>query len=519
MQAHAAHSNLPQSTPNGYLFLPVPDTEFRVYLAQVAELAKSAPEILAAIERDLDEHGKKKKKFRLQDKKFAEEFTACLPGIQLDEYTVNDFEVRLGIGRPRISAYLVFVLLMVRGKLASVTSREAVTFMRESISLYSFLHERGFSLPAPTTILENINAVRNETRELIFDCQLRLIRNEGLDDFAQLIVDSTQVEANSAWPTDARILTGLVNRANTLGQKLESLGLSNFQAWWMKPWLREMRRSTLRINLAAGKPRAGRKIKKEYRRLLAIAQKAIVHLDGELQRTEDTYQPFDHLFPSRRRMAVEVLRQIREDIADAYRVMRYTEERIFEGKVRSSREKVLSLSDKTAAYIKKGGREAVIGYKPQIGKSKNGFITGLIVREGNPSDSTQLIPLFDDVAARTGVIPAVVSGDDGYASRNGRDTILGKEGVSVVSISGSKGKRLIGEDDWESEIYLEVRRNRPAIESVIFVLKHSFEFGRLGRRGLEAVRAELLEKALAYNSCRIVYLRMRAEEDIESRAA
>jgi hypothetical protein len=169
MQAHAAHSNVPQSTPNGYLFFPVPDTEFRAYLAQVAELAESAPEIITAIDRDLDDHGKKKKNIRLQDKKFAEEFTTCLPGIQLDEYTVNDFEVRLGIGRPRISAYLVFVLLMVRGKLGSVTSREAVTFMRESISLYSFLHERGFSLPAPTTILENINAVSDETYGLIFN--------------------------------------------------------------------------------------------------------------------------------------------------------------------------------------------------------------------------------------------------------------------------------------------------------------------------------------------------------------
>ena len=218
-------------------------------------------------------------------------------------------------------------------------------------------------------------------------------------------------------------------------------------------------------------------------------------------------------------MAVEVLRQIREDIADACRVIRYAGDRIFEGEIKSSREKVLSLSDKTAAYIKKGGREAVIGYKPQIGKSKNGFITGLIVREGNPSDSTQLLPLFNDAAERTGVIPSVISGDDGYASKNGRDALLEEEEVKVVSISGSKGKRLIGEDDWEDEIYLEVRRNRSSIESLIFVLKYCFEFGRLSRRGLEAVRAELMEKSLAFNSCRIIYLRGRAEQEIVSQAA
>ncbi|MFH1037114.1 MAG: hypothetical protein V1789_00405 [PVC group bacterium] len=161
---------------------------------------------------------------------------------------------------------------------------------------------------------------------------------------------------------------------------------------------------------------------------------------------------------------------MREDIGDAYRVIRYTEERIFEGKVSGSRDKVLSLSDKTAAYIKKGGREPVIGYKPQIGRSEHGFITSLIVKEGNPADSGELIPVFQDAVSRTGVVPKVVSVDDGYASGEGRDYIL-DIGVSVVSISGSKGKKLIGEEDWESEDYQDARDDRSAVESLIFVLK------------------------------------------------
>jgi len=518
MKACAAHHNIPSSTPVGNLFLPVPDTEFHDFLEQIDEFVKFAPEILEAIEQDLDEHGKKKKKVRVADKRFVEEMTGELPGIQLEKYTVNDHELTLEVGRPRMPAYLVCVFLMLRGKHGSVTKLRDVTFQRESISLYALLQERGYKLPAPTTILENINAIRNETRDLMFVRQLSFIRREGLDDFKKLIADSTHVKANSAWPTDSGILTGLLKRVHRMGQHLDIFELPNFHVGWMNLWLRKMKNLNFKINLIAGKPNSTRKVRKLYRELLKHGRNAVRHLDKELEEFEEKYQPYDYIFPSRREMLNRVLRQMREDIGDACRVIRYTEERIFEGKVSGSRDKVLSLSDKTAAYIKKGGREPVIGYKPQIGRSEHGFITSLIVKEGNPADSVELIPVFQDAVSRTGVVPEVVSVDDGYASEKGRDYILDL-GVSVVSISGSKGKKLIGEEDWESEDYQDARDDRSAVESLIFVLKYCYYFERMGRRGLEAVRAEMLEKALAYNCCRIIYERKKKRRQQLKQAA
>ena len=54
MNACAAHHNLPFPPPVGNLFFPVPDTEFHDFLEQIDKLVKFAPEILEAIERDLD---------------------------------------------------------------------------------------------------------------------------------------------------------------------------------------------------------------------------------------------------------------------------------------------------------------------------------------------------------------------------------------------------------------------------------------------------------------------------------
>ncbi len=49
------------------------------------ELARFAPEIIAAIETDLDAHAREKKRLRLEDQKFIESQTADLPELGIEE--------------------------------------------------------------------------------------------------------------------------------------------------------------------------------------------------------------------------------------------------------------------------------------------------------------------------------------------------------------------------------------------------------------------------------------------------
>lgn len=221
--------------------------------------------------------------------------------------------------------------------------------------------------------------------------------------------------------------------------------------------------------------------------------------------------------PSRRELLKRTLEQIRNDIADAKRVVEYAGERVFKDRKLPSTEKVLSLSDGSAAYIKKGGRDPVIGYKPQLVRSRNGFVTSLIVPQGNAADSIKLVPAILDSIGRTGVIAELVSTDDGYASAKGRED-LQDLGVKSISISGAKGKKLTDPEDWSSEVYRDARRNRSAVESLMFTIKDGFDFGELGRRGIDAVRNELLEKVLAYNSCRIILMKKRHREKLKQAA-
>jgi len=517
MTACATKRMLSETVTVGNLFLPLPDTDFRDYLDEIEKLAKSMPEIIASIEKDLNVHARKEKKIRLEDKKYFASRTVDLPKLDIREQNLLAEELNLAVGRPRMPGYAVYVFLMVRGFLGSLTSQPARRFLRESMSLYGFLQNRGLSMPAVTTILENVNLVSQGTRDLIFRKQIALILREDLDDFKKLTIDSTSVKANSCWPTDARILTGLLIRANRLGQKLHAFGLENFRLWWVPRWLEEMERQEFQICLAAGKPKSKGKLKKRYRQLLKQGQKATDFLADELKRLRDHLEP-DLLEPSRRMLLRRVVQQIEADISDAKRVIKYAGDRVFKGQTLSSTQKVLSLSDGSAAYIQKGSRNAVIGYKPQLVRSKKGFVTSLIVPQGNAADSVELLPAIRDSIVRTGVVAEWVSTDDGYASAKGRDEVL-EMGVKDISISGAKGKRLTDPDDWKSDAYRNARRERSAVESLMFTIKDGFEFGELGRRGLQSVRDELLEKVLAYNCCRIILMRKRKERDALDKAA
>ena len=114
----------------------------------------------------------------------------------------------------------------------------------------------------------------------------------------------------------------------------------------------------------------------------------------------------------------------------------------------------------------------------------------------------------------TGVMPSTASADDGYSTQQGREEVLGL-GLKVVSISGAKGKKLIEAQQWKSKPYRQARAERSAMESLVFTLKESFEFGELVRRTHQNVLAEMLEKVLAYNIFQIIRVRKKLSESEE----
>src|SRR3981189_292960 len=104
------------------------------------------------------------------------------------------------------------------------------------------------------------------------------------------------------------------------------------------------------------------------------------------------------------------------------------------------------------------------------------------------------------------------------SSQQGREAVL-RLRVKVASISGAKGKKIIEAQQWKSQPYRQARAGRRAIESLVFTLKESFEFGEMMRRTHENVLAEMLEKVLAYNISQIIRMRKKLSEPQEMERA
>ena len=234
MPTCATEENKSDKTPLSNLILPVPDTDFRDFLDEVEELAGFAPQIIEAIEKDLDAHAREKKKLRLEDRRFFEGRTADLPELDIEEENILAAELNLAVGRPRMPAYSVYVFVMIRGFLGSLSTKPARRFVRESMSLYGFLQRRGLRMPAVTTILENVNLVSHTTRKLIFDKQIGFILQEQWDDFGKLTIDSTSVKANSCWPTDGKISGRSFEAGQSFGSEVACIragGFSQGMGW------------------------------------------------------------------------------------------------------------------------------------------------------------------------------------------------------------------------------------------------------------------------------------------------
>jgi IS5 family transposase len=491
------------------LFLEPVDSELYAFLLEVHALIQTAPSLVDAVEKDLDTHGLRKKAVRAADKAWLKNQTPNLSGLPEDPDQEPDNPMMLGQGRPRTSGYVVLVALFLRGYFgAGFKSADVTSNMVESITLRVFFSNLGIKMPGRSTLTELLNAVSIQTRLLALDAQVARALALNLDDFKTFLQDSTHVDGNTAWPTDSKLMVDLVARLIRIGEGLERFNLSPIECGQIRKSLQKMTKLNREIEFSHGKKGGKRIRRRRYKKMLRITKRIHTLLNQKVVNLAQEATSLD-VRPSEKAIANRAVERLREDLDALQKVYTACEARVLQEKKVPMSEKVLSLSDPDAGFISKGQREPVIGYKPQVARSGAGFVTGLHLPQGNAPDSKNLVPMVDEVIARTKVTPKVVSVDDGYASAKNKEA-LEERNIEVISINGAKGRALTSPADWDSDVFGEARDKRSAVESLMYTLKQGFDFGEVARRGLLAVHAELLEKALAYNACVTVRLSREA---------
>jgi hypothetical protein len=145
MEACAIQKKIVGNVPVSNLILPVPDTDFREFLDKVEEIGP----VCAGNHRGHREgSGPLCPREKEPSAGRPEVFGKPNGRAARDEHYGAKGSGR-GIeagGRPRMPGYAVCVFLMICGFLASLTTKPARRFLRESMILYGFLQGRGLSL-------------------------------------------------------------------------------------------------------------------------------------------------------------------------------------------------------------------------------------------------------------------------------------------------------------------------------------------------------------------------------------
>jgi len=456
-------------SPKGFLFVVPPKSRLSRFLEEARRLLQREPRILERIDRDLDAHGLAKKRLRLADRRWRHQQHAFLPG-HAPEPQPEPEETKLTLqkGRPRMAAEVCYLFLMLRGYTGGVKDDAILDLFFESTSIQLVLAEAGINMPRPSTIIDKPNAISQETRDFILDAQLRLILDEGLDDFKKQTADSTAVWANTAWPTDSGLILAFIKRIWTRAGKLPAFGLPAMDYPEFPEISKQLEKLEFQIAMSPKQKLGARKRKHAYQQLIDEAEVVSQVFDEVLAGIREAFDP-KRMAPSRRAMAVRLLAGIGEDIAELGRIIEACVQRVIEEGKPSGTNRRLSIADEDAAYIAKGTHDPTIGYRVQVMRTQKGFVVGHLVPKGNANDVSQFLGLCKVSMARTGVIPEMISADGGYASKASRDDLL-EMGVARVSISSSKGKAITPAADWTSQPYEQARRDRSAVASLKFKL-------------------------------------------------
>lgn len=500
------------------LFLERSDTDTARLIHDTIQFARRHPEILDLIQEDQVAHGLAKKRRRLEDAAFNRRQLAkneiLLPGMAdalagEDEGIPREDDLVLLRGRKRIHPLLVLVLLVLRGFYGSATDRTAMDRIGESSALQIVLGHYGWRLPGRSSISENLNCLGEETLDFILKCQLRHACDLDLDDFRETTVDSTASRADMAFPAD----TSLVSlSACALWRLLEAAGELGFVTFapgaCAGRWRDKVRNTSRAISMTA---RKGDSLhRRRVRELAEAAAKLAGKLEPYVLRLNERVgnEEYGDMLAPARRALVKLAGMADCNFTAMCHSIGQMVERVLKKRKLKAAEKYLGPADPDAKIIVKGDRKPVVGYHPQLARSRNGLVTCVLLEPGASGDANGLVPTLEKSIENTGVVPRVLSTDDGYTSAK---NLAGarKLGVEDVSFSGAKGRALCGEEEWKSLAMCELRRSRSAVESLIFTLKHNHGFDRMKRTGLRAVRAEMLEKVLAYNFRRIRTLRAR----------
>jgi transposase, IS5 family len=322
-----------------------------------------------------------------------------------------------------------------------------------------------------------------------------------LEDGKQLRVDTTVVETDIHFPTDATLLWDTVRTVTRLVEDLHRRLPRRVRGFPNRT--RSARRRMQQLERMTAQERHAQQESK-YRQLLAITQQVLQSARQIVKKTGK----IKGVDVAGSLVVDSIRRQIASYCELGDRVMDQTRRRVVEGEQVPAEQKVYSIFEPHTDLIKRGKirKPLEFGHKVFLAESAQGLITGYQVLKGNPADTAQVRASLEGHQNLFDGCPELYAGDRGfYSAENVK--YCEQAGVSQVCIPQCGGHKSAEREALErSAAFKKGQRFRAGIEGRISVLFRGRGMKRCRAKGHERFEVLVGAAVLANNLLRLAEL-------------
>jgi len=376
--------------------------------------------------------------------------------------------------------------------------RELRECINDGYTLRTFTNFDSHHVPKHDAFNRAFNRLTPATLQAINQAVVQAAVQLDLEDGKQLRVDTTVVETNIHFPTDATLLWDTVRTVTRLIEDLHEILPRGVQGFTNRT--RSARRRMQELERMTAQERHTQQEPK-YRELLRITEQVLANARRVLKKTAKS-KGIDVA-------AAAVVKQLRQQITEycalGDRVLDQTRRRVIHGEQVPADEKVYSIFESHTDLIKRGkARKPVeFGHKVFLAESAQGLITDYQVLDGNPADTNQVQASLERHQQAFHCAPDLYAGDRGFYSAENGDACQ-KAGVSEVSIPQRGGQKTAEREALErSRAFKQGQRFRAGIEGRISVLFRGRGMKRCRAHGRERFEVLVGAAVLANNLLRI----------------
>lgn len=371
------------------------------------------------------------------------------------------------------------------------TLRGFTTFDSQPVPQHDAFH-RAFCRLTPATV--------RALHEAVIQAAVGL----GLEDGAQLRVDTTVVETDIHFPRDCALLWDAVRVLTRLVYGLGEAVPDALRGFADRT--RRARRRLQEISRLTTAPRA-RQRQRKYRDLLRVTERVVAMARAAVA-TARAAGPADPLAAS---VVTALSQEIDHFCGLADRVITQTRRRVLAGEQVPVTEKVFSLFEPHTDLIMRGKttKPVEFGHKVLLAESRQGLITDYRVLDGNPVDAEQVGPSLMQHQRTFGRAPALYAADRGFSSPATVEALTAA-GVGTECVPQRGGHKTAERTAHEqSRAFKRGQRFRAGIEGRISVLMRGRGLRRCLLEGRERFEMFVGAVVLANNLLRIADLLRR----------